>query len=239
MLSPGGSTATVRTAPNEGVTILLGFPGLLSGFPHVELDAKGGEVVDIAVAERLPGEFTKEGIAEDARIVPTPVLGNDAHVARYIARAGRQTFQRFEWSAVKWMQITVRNAADGIGIVFAGRERTIATPAGTAGAFASDDPFLDQLWETGRNTVQLCMHDGWEDCPSREQRQMARRRHGRTSSSPDRFRSCQQRAYREISARCRREPASGRTHADVRAGRSQYQRLVDTRLDAAMDFDRR
>ena len=170
MLSPGGSTATVRTAPNEGVTILLGFPGLLSGFPHVELDAKGGEVVDIAVAERLPGEFTKEGIAEDARIVPTPVLGNDAHVARYIARAGRQTFQRFEWSAVKWMQITVRNAADGIGIVFAG-VNYIRYPAGTAGAFASDDPFLDQLWETGRNTVQLCMHDGWEDCPSREQRQ--------------------------------------------------------------------
>src|SRR4029453_12160009 len=31
--------------------------------------------------------------------------------------------------------------------------------------------FLERLWQAGRYTLQLCMHDGWEDCPGREQRQ--------------------------------------------------------------------
>ncbi len=170
MLAHGGEPATIRTMPGEGVTLLFRMDGLLTGFPHVDIDAKGGEIIDIAVAERLPGEFTDDGMADDARIVPVSVLGNDTHVARYTARAGRQVFERFEWSAVKWMQITVRNADEGLDLHFAG-VNFIRYPAGKAGRFASDDAFLDRLWETGRKTVQLCMHDGWEDCPSREQRQ--------------------------------------------------------------------
>jgi len=30
---------------------------------------------------------------------------------------------------------------------------------------------LTRLWQAGADTLQLCMHDGYEDCPSREQRQ--------------------------------------------------------------------
>lgn len=170
LLAQDDRAAQVRTRSGEGVMILMRMPGLLSGYPLVEVDARGGEIIDIAVAERLAGEFTEAGISEDARIVPTPVLGHDAHVARFVAKPGRQTFERFEWSAAKWLQVTIRNAPEGIAVRFAGVNHT-CYPAGKAGAFASDDPFLDQLWETGRKTVQLCMHDGWEDCPSREQRQ--------------------------------------------------------------------
>lgn len=170
MLVDDDSVAVIHTDADQAVTILLKMHGLLSGFAQIAMDAKGGEVIDIAVTERLPGEFTETGISQEARIAPVPVLGNDAHIARYVARAGAQVFERFEWSAVKWMQITIRNAPAGIAVRFAG-VNYIRYPAGTAGSFTSDDPFLDQLWETGRKTVQLCMHDGWEDCPSREQRQ--------------------------------------------------------------------
>ncbi|MGB7405188.1 MAG: alpha-L-rhamnosidase N-terminal domain-containing protein [Pacificimonas sp.] len=165
-----GGTAVVRTLPNQGVSLLFGFDGLLTAYPHIELDAKGGEIIDIAVAEKLPGEFSPEGMSDDARITPAPVLGNDAHVARYIARPGPQTFERFEWSAVKWMQVTIWKADEGLKIKDIAA-RFIRYPAGEAGSFTCSDPFLSDLWSIGRKTVQLCMHDGWEDCPSREQRQ--------------------------------------------------------------------
>ncbi len=44
-------------------------------------------------------------------------------------------------------------------------------PAEERGRFECSDPLLNRLWEVGRYTLQLCMHDGWEDCPGREQRQ--------------------------------------------------------------------
>jgi alpha-L-rhamnosidase len=153
----------------NGMSLLFRFDALLTGYPYIDIDAKGGEVIDIAVAERLPNEY-EGALPVHPRIIPTPVLGHDAHIARFVARAGKQRLERFEWSAARWMQITIRNAEAGIMVHDAGVVHT-HYPATPAGAFASNDIMLDQLWEMGRTTLQLCMHDGWEDCPSREQRQ--------------------------------------------------------------------
>ena len=166
----GGDGVDVRTAPGRDLAILLDFGRLLTGYPTVTLDAKGGEMVEIAVAEGLPGEWDDAGPAPDARITPHPLLGHDAHVARYIARPGLQTFERFEWSAVRWMQITVRDAEAGLRLTRPGVTFT-HYPIARDGAFVCSDALLSQLWKTGAYTLQLCMHDGWVDCPSREQRQ--------------------------------------------------------------------
>ncbi|OBX17945.1 hypothetical protein A9995_14205 [Erythrobacter sp. QSSC1-22B] len=170
MLDQGEGHTTITTLGGEGVTLLFGFGKLFTGFPSIKIEAAGGEIIDIAVNERLPGEFTDDGMAADARVVATPVLGNDTHIARYIARPGHQTFERFEWSAIKWMQVTIRNAPAGLKVRTVGMN-FMRYPAGNAGSFSCDDPFLNELWKVGQRTVQLCMHDGWEDCPSREQRQ--------------------------------------------------------------------
>jgi alpha-L-rhamnosidase len=159
----------LRTEAGRGVTLLFRFDTLLTGYPFVELVAKGGEEIDVAVAERLPGEY-EDGVGPEPRIVPRPVLGHDAHIARYVCRPGRQRFERFEWSAVRWMQITVRRAEQGLDLMDHGCVHT-HYPVHDAGGFRSDDAFLDRLWAIGRDTLRLCMHDGWEDCPSREQRQ--------------------------------------------------------------------
>jgi len=166
----GEDGADLRTGPGRDLAILIDFGRLLTGYPTVTLEARGGEIVEIAVAEALPGEWDDNGPAADARITPRPLLGADAHVARYIARPGLQTFERFEWSAVRWMQITLREADAGVRLSRPGVTFT-HYPATRLGAFDCSDPFLSRLWSTGAYTLQLCMHDGWEDCPGREQRQ--------------------------------------------------------------------
>ncbi|MGH7010172.1 MAG: MGH1-like glycoside hydrolase domain-containing protein, partial [Caulobacteraceae bacterium] len=127
-------------------------------------------VVEIACVEGLADEWAPGGPGPESRPGRNPWLGHDAHVCRYRARNGVQTFERFEWCAIRWMQVTVRDAPQGL--LFRGLGANLANyPARTLGRFSSSDPMLDRLWSLGAYTLRQCMHDSWEDCPSREQRQ--------------------------------------------------------------------
>lgn len=170
LLDGGEGPGSVRTAEGQDVCVLFDFGRILTGRPRVEFEAAGGEVIEIAVSEHLAGEFDPGGPEPGARLAPRPVLGLDAHVSRYVARAGRQVFEAFEWEAVRWMQVSIRAAPKGIDIGWIG-VTTTGYPAQKCGRFRSSDPFLDRLWTAGRDTLALCMHDGWIDGPSREQRQ--------------------------------------------------------------------
>ena len=81
--------AVVRTEPGRDVSILLDFGKIMTGRPWFEIEARGGEIIEIACAEGLPGEWRPGGPAADARPTPKPWLGADAHLCRYRAKAGR------------------------------------------------------------------------------------------------------------------------------------------------------
>ena len=160
----------VKTEAGHDVSILLDFGRIMTGHPRIEIDARGGEIVEIACSESLPDEWSPEGPGRDSRPTPKPWLGLDSHCCRYRARAGRQVFERFEWCAIRWMQVVVRNAPEGLTIRSLGAN-IVNYPVEERGRFSSSDPLLDKLWATGAYTLRQCMHDAWEDCPSREQRQ--------------------------------------------------------------------
>jgi alpha-L-rhamnosidase len=165
-----GGGAVIRTETGRDVTILLDFGKIMTGRPCFEIEARGGEEIEIACSESLPGEWRPGGPSADARPRPKPWLGADTHLFRYRAKAGLQAFERFEWCAIRWMQLTVRRAPEGV--IFRGLGANLVNyPVEARGRFSSSDPVLDQLWATGAYTLRQCMHDAWEDCPSREQRQ--------------------------------------------------------------------
>ena len=170
LLELKGARTVVRTEPGRDVAILLDFGRIMTGRPFIELDARGGEIVEIACAESLPGEWDVGGPPPDARIKPKPWLGEDAHLCRYRAKSGAQRFERFEWCAVRWVQLVVRDAPDGLAIKGFGAN-LVNYPVEERGRFSCSDDFLTRLWATGAYTLRQCMHDAWEDCPSREQRQ--------------------------------------------------------------------
>ncbi|QNQ08621.1 alpha-L-rhamnosidase-related protein [Sphingomonas alpina] len=169
LLGDGEASTAIRTTDGIDTAFTLDFGRIFSGHPFFEIEAKGGEVIEIACAERLPGEWSSE-VAEDARIEPRPYIGTDAHLCRYVARPGRQRFRRFEWCAVRYMHVVVRNAPAGLTIRQLGAIET-HYPVEERGRFSCSDPILTKLWAAGAYTLKQCMHDAWEDCPSREQRQ--------------------------------------------------------------------
>lgn len=167
LLSADETFTVVRTTPERDVCCLLDFGRIHTGHPFIEVDARGGEVIEIATAEGVPGEWEATPPALP-RIDAEQAHGR--HLLRYVARPGRQRFERFEWTAVRYLQLVVRNAPAGLRIRHLGSTFT-RYPAERRGAFECSDSMLNRLWDVGRYTLQLCMHDGWEDCPGREQRQ--------------------------------------------------------------------
>lgn len=169
-LTRDAGVAHIRTTAQADVCLTFDFGRIVAGRPRIEIEARGGEVIDLVCGESLPGEFDPGGAPVDARIQRHPMLGLDAHVSRYVARPGRQIFETFEWDAARWLQVTIRDAPGGLELHKLGINRT-GYPVDPVGAFTCSDPLLNQLWEVGRDTLALCMHDAWIDCPGREQRQ--------------------------------------------------------------------
>jgi alpha-L-rhamnosidase len=162
-----GEAVHVRT-DHRDAALLLDFGVIRSARPFVDVTACGGETLEIAVAEGLPGEW---GAGEPgARITPAPLLGLDAHLWRLVLKPGRQTVSRFAWAGARYLELVVRDAPRGLTIHEAG---LIAQrfPAEVRGRFTCSDQVLTRIWDAGVNTLAACMQDGWIDCPSREQRQ--------------------------------------------------------------------
>jgi alpha-L-rhamnosidase len=170
LLKVHDATTIITTSPDADIGVVLDFGTIITGCPRIEVIALGDEIIEIAASEKLPGEWAEAGPLPLARITPEPLLGLDAHVSRYTARPGHQIFERFEWCAIRYLHVVVRNAPGGLTIKGLGAT-TLNYPVRQRGRFACSDATLTRLWEVGAYTLRQCMHDAWEDCPGREQRQ--------------------------------------------------------------------
>ena len=160
-LVDGGGEAIIRTAPGRAVAIVLDFGGTVTGRPTFAVSAPDGAVIDIGCSERL----------QDDHIEPREhSFLTSENVDRVITRAGWQQWERFEWTGFRYLQLTIRNAVEPLTIHDVSLNFT-SYPVEARGSFACSDETLNRIWQAGANTLQLCMHDGFVDCPQREQRQ--------------------------------------------------------------------
>jgi hypothetical protein len=155
-----GNGVTVQTVPGRAVTIVLDFGQTVTGRPRLDFSAPEGAVIDVGFSERL----------QDDHIEPQEPGFAAQNVDRVIAREGRQQWERFEWTGLRYLQLTIRHATQPLTI-HAVELNFTSYPVEYQGSFESSDPLLNQIWEAGAYTVQLCMQDGYIDCPLREQRQ--------------------------------------------------------------------
>jgi hypothetical protein len=89
---------------------------------------------------------------------------------RYIMKEGPQEFELFFYKGFRYLQATFRNCDRPVEVESISVNFT-SYPVEYRGAFECSDPLLNRIWDLGRWTTRICMHDGYEDTPWREQGQ--------------------------------------------------------------------
>lgn len=149
--------AAVPPASFDGVYIILDLGAESAGFFDIDLTAGEGTVIDIAWGEHL----------DDLRV--RSFVGQRCFASRYMCRDGRQQFTHYPlMMAGRYLQLHISNCSKPVTIHYAGliaREY----PVVRRGSFAGVDALANRIHDVAVRTLELCMHDHYEDCPWREQ----------------------------------------------------------------------
>jgi len=128
----------------------------ITAFPRFSLTAaKEGVEIILGTGERL-----------DSDSIPL-MKDNVDYTDTYITREGSQSWKPLTWRGFRYMAIKKNPTVSFENISAEFR----SFPVKRTGSFTCSDEELNQIWETGRWTMQLCAHDTWMDTPWREQTQ--------------------------------------------------------------------
>jgi hypothetical protein len=156
LLRADGQVAQLQSSPyrpgdpvEKGVRspfLVVDFGRQVFGFPRVRMEGHSGAIVEMAYGPVLIG----------GRILP--LAGGVKYGDRYVMRAGKQTWQTFEYKQFRYLQLVVRGAdspvsVDSISLV------AYNYPAERRGSFECSDSILTGLWKAAVDTTYLQMED--------------------------------------------------------------------------------
>lgn len=128
-----------------------------AGLFTMELTADAGTVIDIAHSEHLTDGDHVRGI-----------IFARTFVDRYTAKAGTQTCTHVvRRAACRYMELHITNGSADIhriGLIPTILPDEMATPP-----FKTEDPFFMDAHRISAETLRLCLHEKYENCPWREQ----------------------------------------------------------------------
>lgn len=132
-----------------------------AGLLDLEMDAPKGTIVDIGYGEHL----------DDLRV--RTAIGGRNFAVRHVCPGGNHIFVHpFLRLAGRYIQLHITPApgreAEPISLRYAGMRPT-PFPAEVIGKFQSSDSLHNKIWDVSLRTLELCMHEHYEDCPWREQ----------------------------------------------------------------------
>ena len=131
------------------------FGEVVSGVLELEVDAPPGTRLDLSAAESLMPDGRLCRLAQETGI-------------RYTARGGDEGFRSFDPLGTRFLRVAVRGEGPLEVLDVTVDERHRPRPPGAF--FECSDPLLNRIYEVGLRTVDLCAHDAYIDCPTREQR---------------------------------------------------------------------
>ena len=142
---------------NRSSFIIFDFGVEVYGRVFFDIDAPGGTMVEVLVAEILKSGFISP---ED----------NFNTWFRYICREGRQSFEFFEPIAFRYILLMIRNNNKRATLIDVGVNAQ-NYPFEDRGSFQCSDDDINSLWQIGKRTQKLCSQDTIFDNPFRERTQ--------------------------------------------------------------------
>lgn len=151
--------AHIRTPRGDrGVVVILDFGREVFGNVEIGISGSGRGCIDIGYAELL----------EDGRVKPT--RGSMNYTDRVSLNKGKLEWQGFDSRAFRYMQIEFRRCSKPVAIDYI-RVNQTTYPIELTGSFECSDRLLNDIWQIGAYTAQLCMEDTFIDSPWRERAQ--------------------------------------------------------------------
>lgn len=152
-------TAEIRTPRGDrGVAIILDFGREVFGNVEVGIAGSGTGCIDLGYGEALLEGHVK------------PNIGDTRYTDRILLKKGKLAWQSFEPRAFRFLQIEFRRCSKPVVIDHI-RVNQTTYPVEQTGRFECSDRLLNDIWDAGALTAQLCMEDTFIDCPWRERAQ--------------------------------------------------------------------
>lgn len=160
ILRPEGE-AEIVTAEGRSVSLVLDFGKTEAGRVRLEVQGPAGAIIDFCYTER---------VQQDGRVEPTVWGPRHVYAHRVVLSEEPLTWEMFDWGGFRYLQVTFRNCPQPLRVKAINVNFT-SYPVGNRGQFVCNDELLNKAYTISAYTLQCCMHDSYEDCPSREQRQ--------------------------------------------------------------------
>jgi hypothetical protein len=149
----------VITEPQNasGVYIVIDLGKESCGYFTIDIDAHFGTSIDISYGEHL----------DDLRV--RSKIHMRCFANHYTCKNGRQIFTHyFKRIAGRYIQLHIRGIKDSLKLFYVGLKPTFY-PFVNRGEFVCNDSLYNKIYEVCIDTLKLCAHEHYEDCPWREQ----------------------------------------------------------------------
>lgn len=152
---PADSPVTLTNDQGGGLYVLVDLEREEAGVLHLDIDLPGKADVFIGFGEHL----------DDMR--PRTYVGGRQFAAVYHGKAGRQTFTHY-YKRLGCRYLLLLVYVHKFTLYYAG-VRPTEYPVKYRSEFQCADGLHNRIAEVSRRTLELCMHEHYEDCPWREQ----------------------------------------------------------------------
>ena len=141
----------------QGIYLVFDLGREEAGYLDLDLEADAGTTIDIAHGEHL----------DDLRV--RAAVGGRHFASRYRCSDGRQRFTHyFRRIGCRYLELHILPAGRRL-VVHRASLLPAEYPLEDRGSFRCSDSLHNQIYAISRRTLQLCMHEHYEDCPWREQ----------------------------------------------------------------------
>ncbi len=153
---PKSQQDTIEIPPAQDTSLIFDLGVVTLGRIFIEFEAAEGTIIDIAYAEEM---------RDDRPAHYKMALVNSGE--RHIARSGWQRMETFCPRGSRFIQVGILQADAPVRIHRMGMVEAMY-PYDFKGRFRCSDPRINDLWERGRWTLQICSEDVVVDTPWRE-----------------------------------------------------------------------